>query len=184
MFIDVDGMVCYVFSADFRQTGFTLKKVEKPMNLLDIIFAVLLVLGLVRGVMVGLVRQMASVAGLLAGGYAAYFYYPEISSLLAGWILKATYRDLVAFLLIFISVYFIVIMVSRLLQFLITISMAGWLDRLLGMVLGFLKAAIVCAVVLIAVDLFFPSQVVFVKNSLLAPHFQIIADFLKQTIAT
>ena len=154
------------------------------MNVLDIIFAVLLGLGLVRGVMVGLVRQVASVAGLLVGGYAAYIYYPEISSLLAGWILNATYRDVTAFLLIFISVYFIVIMVSRLVQFLIKISMAGWLDRLLGMVLGSLKAAIICGVVLIAVDLFFPSNVAFVENSLLAPYLQVVADFLKQTIAT
>ncbi len=154
------------------------------MNVLDIIFAVLLVLGLIRGLMVGLVRQVASVAGLVVGGYAAYFYYPEISSFLAGWIQKTTYRDVVAYILIFISVYFIIMMVARLVQFLMKVSMTGWLNRLLGMALGFLKAAIVCAIVLIVIDLFLPSQVAFVENSLLAPYLQIIADFLRQTIVT
>jgi len=155
-----------------------------PMNVLDIFFTVLLVLGLIRGLMVGLVLQVASLAGLAVGGYAAYFYYPEISSLLAGLIQKATYRDVIAFILIFISVYLIMMMVARLVQFLMKISMAGWLNRLLGMVLGFLKAAILCAVVLIVIDLFLPSKVAFVENSLLAPYLQMIADFLKQTIVT
>ena len=121
---------------------------------------------------------------MVVGGYAAYFYYPEISSFLAGWIQKTTYRDVVAYILIFISVYFIIMMVARLVQFLMKVSMTGWLNRLLGMALGFLKAAIVCAIVLIVIDLFLPSQVAFVENSLLAPYLQIIADFLRQTIVT
>ena len=75
-------------------------------------------------------------------------------------------------------------MVARLVQFLMKISMTGWLNRLLGMVLGFLKAAIVCAIALIIIDLFLPSKVAFVENSLLAPYLKIIAGFLKQTIAT
>ena len=154
------------------------------MNVLDIFFAILLVLGLIRGLMVGLVRQVASVAGLIVGGYTAYFYYPEISSFIAGWIEKATYRDLLAFILIFISIYIIIMMIARLVQFLMKVSMTGWLNRLLGMALGLLKAAIVCAVILIALDLLFPSNAAFVENSLLVPYLQIIVDFLKQSIAT
>ena len=154
------------------------------MNMLDIFFAVVLVLGLIRGLMVGLVRQVASVAGLVVGGYVAYFYYPEISSFLAGWIQKTTYRDVISFILIFISVYLIIMMAAYLVQFLMKISMTGWLNRLLGMVLGLLKGAIICALVLIVLGMFFPSKAAFMENSLLAPYILIIADILKLTISS
>lgn len=154
------------------------------MNLLDILFSVILIFGLIRGLMVGLVRQVASIAGLVVGGYVAYFYYPEISSFLATWIQKATYRNVISFILVFISVYLIIVMVAHLLQFLIKISMTGWLNRLLGMALGLLKGAIICALVLIVLELIFPSKAAFLKSSVLAPYVQIVADTIRQTISS
>jgi len=90
---------------------------------------------------------------------------------LPNWIENRAYRDIIGFILIFISVYLIIMMLARLVQYLMKISLTGWLDRLLGMALGLLKGVIVCALLLIGLKMLFSSKTAFVENSILVPYY-------------
>ena len=48
------------------------------MNPFDILMLIILAYGLIRGIFRGLVRELASIIGVLGGFYAAYSYYPYV----------------------------------------------------------------------------------------------------------
>ena len=125
------------------------------MQTIDIIIAVLLVLGLINGLRDGLVNQVAGLAGLIGGlliGRA--FYLP-----LGGWLISTFgmadhAAHVIAFILILIIVPLLLNLagwlVSKLLQFICL----GWINRLLGGLVGALKFALLVGIIITGIELF------------------------------
>ena len=53
------------------------------MNPFDMLIIVVLAFSVIRGIFRGLVKELSSIVGVMAGFYAAYSYYPSIAGLLA-----------------------------------------------------------------------------------------------------
>ena len=140
------------------------------MNSFDIIVMVIVVLGLVRGLFRGFVKEIASIAGVMAGLYGGSIYYPLVGEQLSRWIDTEIYRHLLAFFLLFMVIVVGVGLVASLIRYFLKIALLGWVDRLCGMVFGAAKGLLVCVVIFIIATTFIPGQNLWIANSRLSPY--------------
>ena len=114
------------------------------LNWLDIIILVPLLVGLVRGIMHGFVSEVIGLAVVILGVLGARMFAPPCSAwMLKQFAWKAEVCDIVAYVLVFLAIAIVLSMVGALLSKLLHAIHLGWLNRLLGGVVGFAKFGIV-----------------------------------------
>lgn len=146
------------------------------MNIFDIIVVVILSFCLIRGFMIGIVRQVSSIVGVLAGFFAGIRYYPLLTGILQRWIENPGFRDIAAFMVIFCGVFIGVVLLAWVIHYLMKVSKISWLDRILGVVFGAVKALLVAAIILIALTTFLPPNTSVVQQSRLARYLMPVSE--------
>lgn len=127
------------------------------MNGLDIVILVVVVLGTVLGAYWGLIRQVLSIAGLMAGIAIAGRNYQTIADALSGVLPGAPdLLNLVGFLLVMMVVSLVVSVVATGLRLFVGLLFLGWLDHGLGALLGLVQSSLLVAA-LLATLVAFPS---------------------------
>ena len=123
------------------------------MNLIDIIFGIILILGAIKGYKKGLFVELASLIGLIAGVYGAihFSYYA------ADWLaVKTSWGEqtinLTAFAITFIIIVLVISMAGKLLTKVADFAMLGIINKLAGAAFSVLKYAFLLSVVLMFVD--------------------------------
>jgi len=122
------------------------------MNYLDIIIAVPLLYGLIKGFSNGLVKEITGLLGLIIGVYVAInfssYLYPRFTEFLGG------YEQFVP-IISFVTLLFVSILVIRLLGYFLdklTKALAlGVISRILGAIFGFFKIAVIFSFLLFIV---------------------------------
>ena len=125
------------------------------MQIIDIIISTLLVVGLLMGLVKGLVKQVASLAGLVCGllvGRA--FYMPVGGFFVKIFKLSVEASHITAFVLILILVPLLFSLVGWLLSKLLSAISLGWINRLLGGLVGVLKFALFAGIVITGIEFF------------------------------
>ncbi len=113
------------------------------MNLLDLIIAIVILLGSIRGYQKGFFHEVATLLGLMAGVYLALLSANVVANILKSmveWntgVIKA-----VVFVVVFIIVVFLVRMLGQLLTNIFKALMLGFINRLAGFFTGMLKWAL------------------------------------------
>ncbi|HIJ78367.1 MAG: CvpA family protein [Desulfobulbaceae bacterium] len=113
---------------------------------LDGIFIVIILIFLIRGIWVGLIRQLASIMALALGFIIAGSYYEQFSPQLNNLIDSPRISFLVTYAVIFLAVFITIMALGFLLKKVVTISLLGWFDRLLGGIFGLAKAIIISTI--------------------------------------
>jgi len=126
--------------------------------------------------MIGIVRQVSSIVGVLAGFFAGIRYYPLLTGILKRWIENPGYRDIIAFMIIFCGVFIVVVLLAWVIHYLMKVSKIGWLDRILGVVFGAVKALLVAAIFLITLTTFLPTDTPIVQQSRLAQYLMPVSE--------
>lgn len=140
------------------------------MTLLDVGVIVIALIFLVRGIWVGFVRQLASIAGLLLGFIIAGNYYKQFSKFLSPVVASPQAGFLITYGLLFFLVFFSVVACGFLLKKVMTLSLLGWFDRVLGGFFGLSKAVIVATVFFMAISGMLSSPSPTLAASFFAPH--------------
>jgi membrane protein required for colicin V production len=141
------------------------------MNPFDMVIVVILGYGVIRGIFRGLIRELASIAGVAAGFYVAYANYKAVSPMLARWITTPAYLDIVSFIILFCAVLMIITGAGILIRLIIKVVLLGVFDRALGGVFGGLKGALIVSLLFILLVSFLPpGGVKMVSESKLAPY--------------
>ena len=153
------------------------------MNSFDVVVAVILGFCLIRGIFRGLVKEMASIIGVLAGFYAAYTYYPEMAGLLSRWISNTIYLNITSFTVIFCLILIIISVLGVVLKYLLSIVHMGWVDRVSGAGFGVLKGVLIASVMLVTLTAFLPKGSPLVRDSLLAPHINMLSENMAKIIS-
>ncbi len=153
------------------------------MNPLDIIIIIIIGYGLIRGIFRGMIKEVSSIVGVLAGFYAAYTYYPMVSETLRPWITSLSFLNIISFMIVFCGVFLAIAMVGVVIKYLMHVASLGWLDRILGASLGFVKGILIVSVILVALTAFLPQEAKLVKASLLAPHVTVISENLATLVS-
>ncbi len=153
------------------------------MNPLDMLMVTILAYGLIRGVFRGLVREIASIVGVLGGFYAAYTYYPQVAKLIAPWITNTAYRNIISYLALFSVVVIIVGILAVIIKYLLNIAYLGWVDRVTGALFGGIKGMLVVCVIFIVLTAFLPKGSPVIKNAVLAPHVATVSEVMATVLS-
>lgn len=152
------------------------------MNTLDIVICVIVGFCFVSGIFRGIVREFASIIGVFIGLYAAYTYYPYLAGQLSILSPDAAHRNIVAFLLIFCTILFLVGLLGTVIHKIFKAACIGWVDRLTGSLFGITKGILIASVVLIALTAFLPKKNSIIEKSVLAPFVLQISNGLVEII--
>ena len=133
------------------------------MNIFDIIIAVILIYGFIRGIMKGLFVEIASLIALVAGVYGAIhfsFFVGDYLETKVSW--EESYITLVSFAITFAIIVLAISLLGKILTKLADFAFLGWINKLLGGVFGALKIALIFSVIILIFDKF-NSVITFVK---------------------
>ena len=125
------------------------------MQTIDIVIAALLLVGLISGLRDGLVKQIASLAGVIGGLLLGRAFYMPVGEWLVdvlGFSSEAAY--VTAFILILIVVPLLFSLVGWLVSKLLSVICLGWINRLLGGLVGVLKFALLVGVIITGFEFF------------------------------
>lgn len=137
---------------------------------LDIFIIVIGLFLLVRGYLHGFVRGIASLGGLVLAVLVAIRFQPMAQDLLDQSFGPSPYHFLAAFVVLFVTTFVAVAIIGIILMKLISISPLGGIDRVLGILLGGLKAAVVIMLTVFLLAYFLGPSHPLVAKSRAAPY--------------
>lgn len=117
------------------------------MNWLDIVLAIVLVIGVVLGVKAGLIKMVVSLAGLILAIFLAGRFYVRLGEAMT-FIPTEQAARVVAYVIIFFVVMIIAAIIAWLLTKFVSAILLGWINRLVGGIVGLLVGAIFCGAIL------------------------------------
>lgn len=153
------------------------------MNLLDIFITVVLAYCLIRGIFRGLIKEISSIIGVLAGFYAAYTYYPDLARLLDRWITSTAYLNILSFLIIFCVIFILVSVLGVVIKYVLKVAFLGWVDRICGAGFGLVKGILIVSVVLMTLTAFLTRGAPVIRDSLLAPHVTVVSENMAKVVS-
>ena len=130
----------------------------------------------IRGIFRGLIKEVSSIVGVMAGFYAAYTYFSDLAGLLSGWISNESYLNILSFLILFCLIFFLVSIIGVVIKYVLNIAFMGWFDRTCGAAFGLVKGILIVSMLFIIFTAFLPQGAPLVKNSVLAPHVNRISE--------
>ncbi len=135
------------------------------MTTIDIILLVVIAAGVLTGFSKGAIRQLASILGLIVGLFAAKTLYAsvaeKISPLVDG---SMTTAHIISFAAIWIIVPLLFIFVASLVTKAMEVIHLGWLNRLIGALLGGLKYLLLASIVLVLIEYIDPDNTLIDKT--------------------
>lgn len=119
------------------------------MGVVDILIWVALLGFTVKGYLKGLLREVCSLLGMVAGGWAAFKYYPYLAEALRPFIHLPHHVALsLAFLFIFFLLGLLFYLLGHLLTVIFKIMLLGGVNRIGGTIFGLLEGAFILCMVL------------------------------------
>ncbi len=120
------------------------------MNYIDIILGLLLLFAVINGFRRGLISEVASLAALVFGVWGAIeFSYITSDFLTNNMGIDTDHLNLISFIVTFIVIVILIHLIASSLSKLLEVAMLGWLNRITGMVFGFLKTAFILSILLL-----------------------------------
>jgi membrane protein required for colicin V production len=136
------------------------------MNWLDILIIVVLILLGVAGLRQGMIRTVFGIAGLIGGIFLAGRYYDELAARLfpSG----AAWGNITAYAIILIATLVVAGVIGWLLAKLVNFAALGWLDKVMGFILGVVIGGLLCAAILAIVVKYYPGMEATINQSIIA----------------
>jgi len=139
------------------------------LNLLDIIFIVITFLSILIGILRGFIKEILSIIFLILAVVLSILYYREAGSVMSGFIKDSEVSGFAGFIVVFFTVLIAGALITFFLRKLIFISPLKSIDRILGALFGFLRAALLCSILLFGILAFPGDSKRIVTNSRFAP---------------
>ncbi len=152
------------------------------INWLDLFLGLTFIIMVARGIMTGFSRAAAGLAGVLIGFWVAVNHYEFVGRQLAPFISNETGRTLLAFFMLFLTIYLAFAIAGILIHGFFKVLSLSWFDKLLGGVLGFLKAALIGGALIFILTLVLPENNKLIKNSYLYPRVSQVARLMTSMV--
>jgi membrane protein required for colicin V production len=140
------------------------------MNLFDWILIVLLAYSTIMAFVRGIILELFSLGGLIAGILLASWNYKHVADLLSRLITTPATAQIVAFLLIVVGIMVLSTLLGKALNRTAHAIGLGFFDRLLGAVFGLARGCLLGVALLMAIAAFQPHST-WIKNSRLSSYF-------------
>lgn len=123
------------------------------MAVLDIVVAILLVAGAIRGLRQGFLSQLASVVALLLGIWGAVRFSDYMANLLSEkFDISSAHLPIISFAVTFVLIVIAIHFIEKVVERFLNMAMLDGLNKFLGLVFGFAKYALITSVLLIFVE--------------------------------
>jgi len=139
------------------------------MNLLDLIIISTLIFLVVKGLLRGFIRELASLAGVILGVLLGNHFQPQMTLYLKSYLPPTDYLPLISFASLFTLILIGCNLVGYLLKLLFSKVLLGWLDRTLGVWLALAKGVILIYLTIVILTFFVPTKTPLIAQSKLAP---------------
>ena len=143
------------------------------MNLLDIIIIATILFLVVKGVFRGLIREVASLSGIILGIWLANHFQPQMTAYLKSYLPPTSFLPLISFGVIFTAVLFTCNLMGWFLKLLVKKAFLGGVDRALGAGFALLKGVIITYLMIILLTFYFPTSMPLIAKSKIAPLIQV-----------
>lgn len=139
------------------------------MNLLDIVIIVTIVFLLLKGVLRGFIKEVASLMGVVLGIWLASIFHPQMANFLKPHLPSTSFLPLLSFVVIFTTVLILSNLSGTVVKLLFLKSILGWADRAMGAGLAVVKGVIITYLVIVLLTFFLPAKTPLIAKSKLAP---------------
>lgn len=148
------------------------------MTAIDFGVLAIILIFLVRGIWIGFIRQLASLAALILGYLFAGRYYEQFSPRFSSVIPSPQLCFLVTYALLFLVVFLGVLALGFVLKKVMSISLLGWFDRFMGGIFGLVKAGVVLPVLFMVMSGLLADSNPMMTESLAVPYLSKSSGFL------
>lgn len=118
----------------------------------DILIFIILLFFTINGARKGFIKEISRIAGIVAGLILANQMTPWLKPILAPWISNEPALHVVSYFIIFICIVFIIGIIATVLQKFFELMLLGWLNRLLGTLLGLVKGLLIVSLVIFIME--------------------------------
>lgn len=141
-------------------------------DIFDLIIISTLAFFTLRGLSNGLIGEIAGICSLVFGFWAASAWNGTLAPYLT-FIHDPNWRSIAACVIILVSVMLAIGLLARVMQKIASWSFVGWLNRLGGAILGFVKGVILWALLIIILNAMMPGAQ-FIREARAFPYFKSI----------
>lgn len=126
------------------------------MSYIDIIIVIILITFGVLGLLKGIIREIATLVGLVVGLYGAFHFSDFTASKLIGWVeLSPKYLQVISFVVTFVVLAVLVFLLGRLVKRLVNAINLGFLDKIGGFIVGLVKGVLVCSLLVMLLNVLY-----------------------------
>ena len=143
---------------------------------LDIALLVVLGYFVLRGVFLGVVKEVVSVMGVFVAFWVASIYWPMGDQHLKAIFDVPSQRGVTSFILIFAIVYFLLSIVSIFVDKIIKLTIGPLASGLLGAVAGAIKGFLVCGILMAGAETFLRADEKLFTNSTIWPYLKPVTE--------
>ncbi|MGQ9619717.1 MAG: CvpA family protein [Bacteroidales bacterium] len=123
------------------------------MNYIDILIVIILAIAMIKGFIEGFVKEVASLVALILGIWAAIKFSTFTAAKLHDYFdMTGKYVGIIAFIITFVVVVAAVHFTGLIIDKLIKAIALGFVNRLLGMVFGLFKSALILSVIFVILN--------------------------------
>jgi len=126
------------------------------MNALDFIILSIIFISSLYSFFRGFIREVFSILSLVIGLLLAVKFYHVPAYQLSSWVNNLMIRSLIGFVFIFIGVSLVITLIGIIIRRVFTVCKLGALDRVFGLLLGFLKGVFISMVIIFLLIFFLP----------------------------
>lgn len=123
------------------------------MNTPDILFSIILLIFTINGFRRGLIKEVARLGGLFIGCVISSKYHMQLSPFLEDYFVNEKAIQIISFLIIFFISIIIINLIFLTIQKFFELIYLGWLNKLLGSLLGFVKGLLVISIIVFCMDI-------------------------------
>lgn len=149
------------------------------MAWIDIAILALIVLSAVLSLFRGFVKEALALASWLVALWVAMVFYENFAAVLAKWIAEPSLQKIIAFTVLFITVLLLGAAINYLAGKLVSKTGLAGTDRMLGVVFGVARGAVIVAILVLLAGLTPVPQDPWWRESQFIGHFQQLALMLR-----
>ena len=150
------------------------------MPIADSVIAVVIVISMVVGLVRGFVKEAISIASLLLAIWAALFLGPGVGEIADSWLSSRELQTWFGRILVFVVVLTIGGLIGWGLSKLIRLSVLSGTDRVLGMLFGFCRGALIFGILVLGGQFAGFDNDDWWDSSVLIPWGEFVADWISQ----
>ena len=148
----------------------------------DVIVALIFLIFLIRGVWIGFMRQFTTFLALVGSYWLAGRYSGQVMPYVQQVVENPKVVFLASFALLFLVSALVFILAGKVLRRVMEISLLGWFDRFLGLLLGTVKGALVAVLLFMILASSLSASNDLLKKSLSSPYLSQGAEMVRKII--